>query len=52
MAELKGLSFAKAYWVVSSCADVRSRAIWVMLDHIEQHHPVTVTVSQSKHFYF
>ena len=52
MEELKRLSFAKAYSVVSSFADVRSRAIWVMLEHIEQHHPVTVTVSLSKHFYF
>ena len=30
----------------------KERATWVMLDHIEQHHPVTVTVTKSKHFYF
>lgn len=48
MASLRGLTFAQAYVVVSSCADVRSGAIWMMLDHEELQSPVTVTVSVDK----
>ena len=48
MASLRGLTFAQAYVVVSSCADVRSGAIWMMLDHEELQSPVTVTVSMDK----
>lgn len=48
MVELRGLSFAEAYVVVSSCADVRSGAIWMMLDHVKQQNPITVTVSLDK----
>ena len=48
MASVRGLTFAQAYLVVSSCADVRSGAIWMMLDDIEQRNPLAVTVSMSK----
>ena len=51
MAELRGLSFSEAYLVVSSCADVRSGAIWMMLDNEEQSNPITVTVSLDKHLF-
>jgi amidase len=47
-AATKGVSFPEAYLVVSSCADVRNGAVWMMLDDIEQDNPVTVTVGLSK----
>jgi acetamidase/formamidase len=48
MATLRGLTFSQVYLVVSSCSAVRIGAIWMMLDHAEQHNSVTVTVSPEK----
>ena len=51
LASERGLTYAQAYVIVSSCADVRSGAVWMMLDHEAQHNPVTVTVSAHKHLF-
>lgn len=51
MVSARGLTFSQAYLVVSSCADVRNGSVFMMLDHEEQHNPITVTISMDKELF-